>query len=357
MTQKTASNPQGLPWKNLTEFRASTTFSEKVGRVVNNLIFIAASISLGAIVTRQLRLAAPFLSYAAYASLALAIRKIVHTVIGYPVYQATSYDRDVLARQEETAIQGLNSRGYITQKIALHKSGVSYAAILIGHEDTIANGKWSLHALGNGMAMEDVMDSIPFQNKLYGANTLLINGAGVGRSQGYPTRYQLGAGFEAGLQLLEKDVKATHIAFRGLSLGGGMISEAVQAHSFDTAKIHYLGTSDRSFSYLSSTAATFVGWIATIAFFLTGQELDGVAGAKKLTKLNIKHIIIQHSSPGNQGSDGVIDDSVSLAPALKEAPNRDFLLSEDILHNGDLPPAIESELTQHMKEFFEQPKK
>lgn len=343
-----------LPWQSLKDFTASTTLSEKVWRVVNNLLFAAAGLGLCAIVSRKIRLAPPALSYASYAIIALVIRKIVSTVIGYVVYPATTMSRTELTQAEIHAFEHLNQEGFITQKISLRKSGVTYDAIIIGHKDTIANGKWSIHALGDYMAIEQVADSVPADNKAVGANTLLINGPGVGRSKGYPTRYQMGAGFEAGLQFLEKEVKATHIAMKGLSLGGGMMAEAALAHQFDTSKVKYLSISDRTFSRLSDIAAAFVGFVATAAFFLTGAELDGISGAEKLKKLKIEHIIIQHGSKDNKGTDGVIPDCVALAPALEKASTRTFLLSSDVPHNEGLPLAIQKPLLEKLQKFFEQ---
>lgn len=345
-------NAPVLSWQSKKEFTASTTLSEKVGRVVNNLVFVSAIVTIGALVTRQLRQVSPAISYAAYASIALTLRKIVSASIGYIVYPATTYSRQNLQEIESDAISTLNQQGFVTQKIALYKSGVAYDATIIGHRDTLSNGKWSVHALGNGMAMEQLMDSIPYQNKANGVNTLLINGPAVGRSKGYPTRYQLGAGFEAGLQFLEKEVKATHIIFKGLSLGGGMMSEGALAHQFDTTKFKYLAISDRTFCRLSDIAAAFVGFIATAAFFLAGAELDSISSAEKLKNLNIQHIIIQHNSERNEGTDGVVPDKVALAPALTEAPNRTFLLSPKIPHNGNLPSEIQEQSNTKIKEFL-----
>jgi hypothetical protein len=352
---ETTNTTASLPWQSLKSFTASTTLSEKVWRVVNNLLFVAAELSLYAIGSRAIRQAPPALSYASYIVLALTVRKIVSTMIGYAVYPATSmFSKDQLARQEEDATQQLNHQGFITQKITLYKSGGAYDATLIGHKDTIANGKWVIHAFGNGIAMERVMGEIPGENLLNGANTLLVNGSAVGRSKGFPTRYQMSAGFEAGLQFLEKEVKATHIAFKGLSLGGGMMSEAVLTHEFDLNKVKYLGVSDRTFSRLSDVAAALVGFIVTPIFYLSGAQLDSVSGAEKLKQLKIEHIIIQHSSEQHRGTDGVIPDRVSLAPKLDPAPTRTFLLSPKIHHNGYLPSDIDSQLNEKVKAFFGQ---
>lgn len=342
-----------LPWQSLKRFYASTTLSEKVWRVVNNLLFPAAALCLGTIVNRKIR---PIpVVYASYVVIALAVRKIVATVIGYVAYPAiVMYSCTQLIQKEAVAFDLLKKEGFVTQKISLHKSGVIYDATIIGHSDTIGNGKWSMHALGNVNAMEDCTEDLAKANHPYGANTLLINGPGIGRSGGYPTRYQLGAGFEAGLQFLEKEVKATHIVLEGLSLGGGMMAEAVLAHQFDTSgRVKYLAISKCTFSRLSEIATALVGTIATFAFFLTGAELDGVSGAEKLKKLNINHILIQHSSEGNKGSDGVIPDHVALAPALEQAPTRIFLLSPLISHNEGLPWDIFQQLFKERNKFFE----
>lgn len=343
-----------LPWQSLNNFTASTTLSEKVWRVFNNLLFVAAGLSVYAIASRRIQQAPPALSYASYVTLALTVRKIVSTVIGYAAYQATwMFTKAELAALQEYSTQKLNDEGFITQKMTLYKSGVAYDATVIGHKDTISNGKWSIHALGNGTAMEKVMFEIPSENLFNGANTLLINGPAVGRSKGFPTRYQKSAGFEAGLQFLEKEVNATHIAFKGLSLGGGMMSEAALAHEFDLNKVKYLGISDRTFSRLSDAAAALVGFIVTPFFYLSGAELDSVAGAEKLKQLNIEHIIIQHISAEHQGSDGVILDRVSLESKLEPAPTRTFLLSPQIFHNGIFPSDVDTVLNAKIKAFFE----
>jgi hypothetical protein len=343
-----------LPWQSLKSFTASTTLSEKVWRVANNLLFAAAGLSLYAIGSRTIRQTSPALSYASYVVLALTVRKIVSTIIGFAVYPATFFSKDKLAEEENCATQDLSSQGFVTQKITLYKSGVAYDATIIGHKNTIANGKWFIHAFGNAMAMEELMDKVPAENHSNGANTLLINGPSVGRSKGFPTRYQKSAGFEAGLQFLEKEVKATHIAFKGLSLGGGMMSEAVLTHKFDCNKVKYLGISDRTFSHLSDVAAALVGFIVIPFFYLSGAQLDSVSGAEKLKKLQIAHIIIQNISEQNRGSDGVIPDHVSLASKLEAASTRIFLRSPQISHNGNLPGDIQDQLNEKTKAFFAQ---
>ncbi len=362
--EKTNGN-QTLPWQSLQTFTASTTLSEKMWRVVNTLLFAAAPLAIYGFVSRNIHRAPATLFYASYLVLALTIRKIFSTIIGYAVYPVIlfGFTKHQLAQGEIEAIGRIVSKGWLAQKITLHKSGISYDATIIGHKDTITNGKWCIHALGNFLAMEQVIENISYENHQNRANTLLINGPGVGRSQGHPTRYSMSAGFEAGLQFLEKEVKATHIVFKGFSLGGGMMSEAVIAHEFDP-NIKYLGISDRTFSHLSDAAAAIVGSFVNpllgsfvnLLFYLSGTELDTVSGAEKLKRLKIRHIIIQHANDDSSKTDGVIPDCVSLTSKLESCTTTYFLLSPNIPHDNVLPSDIVDELNQKIKAFLEEPK-
>ncbi len=134
-----------------------------------------------------------------------------------------------------------------------------------------------------------------------------------------------GAGFEAGMKFLEREVKATHIIMRGLSLGGGMMGEAILNHDFTAGMkkdIRYLFIADRSFSRLSTVAVALVGLVVQPIFYITGTEPDGVAAACKLSQLGIQQIIIQHTSERGNGSDYVIPDNASLAYELHKNPSR-----------------------------------
>jgi hypothetical protein len=181
----------------------------------------------------------------------------------------------------------------------------------------------------------------------------------VGSSGGWPTRYQLGAGFEAGLQLLEREIGATQIVMHGLSLGGGMMAEAILNHDFTEGMnrdIRYLSISDRTFSRLSSIAAHVVGAFVKPLFFVSGTELDGLGAAKKLSELGIRQVIIQHNSLNADGSDWVIPDSKSLAYKLhaeKGLQNKVFLESPGIDHNGPLPFDIQASLSKEINSFFQ----
>lgn len=199
---------------------------------------------------------------------------------------------------------------------------------------------------------------------------MIINGPAVGGSfleklWVFPTRYQFGAGFEAGLQLLEKVVQATHIAIRAHSLGNGMVSEGILQHEFQIGKVAYLLISDRTFSRLSviarifiehilgGTLGTVVGSVATLFCYLTGTELDGIAAAKKLTDLGLPQIIIQHGI--GPGTDHVIPDEAGLAKEFPQDRHKDkyLLLSDRICHNGFVSSDVQNRLDPFIDQFLQ----
>lgn len=355
MSSRITAETQKTDWKTLTDYQAHTTVYEKINRVANHLTFGTALYGAA-----QASFAGP-LGILSYAGMAFAMRKLASTIIGYAVYPAavesllpTTYNiqRRHFGRSQ---MESLKQDGYITQKITLNKSGTKYDAVMVGHASTIDNGKWTIHALGHGTTMELYIQDLAEQNFNNHSNTLLINGPSVGESKGWPTRYQLGAGLEAGLQLLEHEVKATHIVMRGFSLGGGMMAEAILNHHFEERNMHYLSISDRTFSRLSTIAGHFIGRIAEPIFYLAGTELDGIGAAKKLSDLNVRHIMVQHSSSDSEGNDCLIPDKVSLAHEIRERglKNKVFLESEEIKHNGPLPIDIQERLDQEIADFFQ----
>jgi hypothetical protein len=370
-----SSQPTNQPnWVSLSSYKAETTLLDKVHRVANHLIFGAGLFGIYAFAKGG---SGGFV-YASYLSLALALRKVLCTSLGYLVYPAASFlpFRDPsLTNDEIEETRGLELDGFIVKKISLYKSGTRYDARLIAHPDLIQKGHWTIHALGNGMEMESCIQWLAKENLDNKFNTLLINGPSVSQSGGWPTPYQMGAGFEAGITFLEREVRATHLMMCGFSLGGGMMGQAILAHDFSEGmknNIRYLPIIDRSFSRLSTvaealvfqTAAKVVGQFAgklisrivRPIFYAIGMELDGVAAARKLSQLGIRQIIIQHNSQDGSGSDAMIPDNSSLAYELGKdliVEHKTFLESEEISHNGPLPKEIDCRLTSEIKAFLD----
>lgn len=357
-----ASNIDKIP----SSFHATATSFQRAKCIFNNLTALAALSCPYAIFKSNNK---AFI-YASSFSVLLIARKIVSIILGYIVYPAAalSFDKNFkkdLLNISNDQIKSLEGSNCTVRKISLWKSGAKYDAMLIAPNETKNNGKWSIHALGNGMAFEGSIESLSLENYLMGSNTLLINGPSVGESGGYPTHYQFGAPFESGLQFLEKEVKATHIIMKGLSLGGGMMGEAILQHDFTVGLkqgVKYLSISDRTFDKISTIAGAILG-LGTLVektvqgiFYITGTELDGVKAAKKLSDLHIKHIIVQHNSPNNDGSDGIILDRTSLAYQLHKDPitftDKVYLEHNDMLHNEFLPWETQKSLNNEIEKFL-----
>ena len=210
-------------------------------------------------------------------------------------------------------------------------------------------------ALGNGMSAEDCLE-YAYKETKNDLNVLVINGPSVGSSArgpffSQPTRYQLGAGFEAALQYLEEN-GAKKIIMKGLSLGGGMMAEGVLQHDFAAGKekgIKYLAISDRTFTRLSSTAASLIGMFVYPAFWLSGAELNGVAGGKKLSREKIQHIVIN-----NPNGDGVIKAQVALSRELKSEDHKLIVENSKMFHNGCLPALAREQVVNKISEFTAQ---
>ena len=351
MSSATAAAPISTSWKDLNSFEASTTASEKFWRGMNIVLIPSTVYSVYALATGLVLIP----QLACCICIALAVRKIVSTVIGYGIYPATFlYSKADCNQTANTYIPELETKGFTVMRKSFKKGGTTYDAWMISKPDTIDNGKWSMHAFGNNMCMEEAMSDVGDYNNTLGCNTLLINGPAVGHSGGFPTRYQYGAGFEAGLQFLEKEVKATHIVCKGLSLGNGMISEMVLQHDYTEGlkrETKYLAISDRSFSSLLEMAGALVGRVVKPIFYLTGTELDGLGAAKKLSALNIQQIVIQNSSD-KKGTDGVIPNSAGLAAPLRNFPNVTILESDQISHNGELDWKIQRDLGEKLEAFL-----
>ena len=357
--QQNAEEPK---WLSVSSFEAKTTALDKVNRVINNLSFATCFFGIFALATR----ASGYLVFGSCLSAIITGRKVMGAVSGYavcPVAFASFFpwERAKLEKKGQEEILKLNP-DFFVKRVSLCKSGTKYDGYLIAHHQWANNGRWTLNALGNVGTIEYSLFGLATENAANQCNTLLINAPSVGKSGGWPTRYQMGAGLEAGLQYLETVVKAQHIIMRGFSLGSGMWSEGILQHDFNEGlkkNIRYLAISEVSFCSLSNVAKAYAGKIAPLFFYLAGMELDGIAGARKLSRLDIKQIVIQHSSLDGTGSDGVIPDNASLATALRNDPfmtNKVYIESTTIHHNR-YPPPIEEQLKNEITRFLSSPHK
>ncbi|MDP1880570.1 MAG: hypothetical protein Q8K60_06495 [Parachlamydiaceae bacterium] len=279
----------------------------------------------------------------------------------FPVFMNEKFDSSVNAINKT----GLESAGYTVKEISIRLkdsfpfSTLPYQAVIVTHPDTIHSQKWCIDASGNGIDINYILNLATKRNHMMGCNTLLIKGPFIEKNKNWPTRYRMGSGYEAGLQFLEKKTKATHIIMRGYCLGGGLISEAIMLHDFMDS-IKYLYISDRTYSKLSELCNNLPALpnqqpflnVINFALLHANMELDNVQAAKKLSNLNIPHIIIQHYGGG---TDGVIPDSASLAYHLHkihDLKEKKYLEAFVMPHNGKLPIHIEDQLNQEITQFL-----
>jgi len=217
----------------------------------------------------------------------------------------------------------LKEKGYIVRHVILEKNGIQYSGLMIGHNDTIDNGQWVLHATGQYGLIEEVA-SIAETFHFSKFNTLLINGPNVGRSKGHAIPETIGDAQEIGILFLENAIKAKKIVLSGFSFGGGAIGLAIQKHIYKPG-IEYSVVFDKTFSRISDIARSmlnafkhlpqeadeiiksdqrlrFLWWIGQplIEWFINknmiktfGLEIDTVAASDRLVAENILQIIIQ----------------------------------------------------------------
>lgn len=211
-----------------------------------------------------------------------------------PPFSNTSLD---ISRTQ--AAKNLLDKGYVVRHVCLEKQGTRYSGLLIGKKETIENGNWVIQATGNCEPVEYSAEEYADNYSKIQYNTLLVNGPGVGRSQGTATPKTMGDAQQVGISFLETLVKAKKIVLAGRSLGGAAIGQAIEQHTFDL-NIKYLVvrqmTFDRASNVCSKNICPKSGFLRTLVKKLVrwaGCEMDSTISSKKLADLNIKEVIVQ----------------------------------------------------------------
>lgn len=405
-------------------FYAETTLSEKIGRVFNGAMFTIAALKclslipgvatgFAAISSASLLQIPVVMTTAAIGTqiivalaLIVVIRKILAVAIChaiYPVVVDSYIGKENIDANRWNNFNYLNQENYESRRIALNKSGINYDAFAIELPRGEKNRKWAILAGGNGEMGEKFLYGRALQFLRQGFNVLYVNGPGVGRGTGFPTRYSIGAGQEAGLQLLEKVVNAETILLYGMSLGGGAQGEAIQCHPTFKEKTNYIVWTDRSFDTLANAASAIVSkftsdWLferlggaqhnsqtneryykisnaigSIIAFpikpifFLLGIDLNGIGGAKKLQERGIAHIVTQNNQGqlndaklNIRGTDGIIPNDASCYVGMREVGIQDhervkYHIAFGMDHNNDLPYKVTLDVNESIQNFIANP--
>lgn len=275
----------------------------------------------------------------------------------------------------QQAADRLCSVGFLVRHVVLEKNGTRYSGLLVGHKETISNGRWAIQATGRRNPIEYTAASVAQLYRKFNFNTLLINGPGVGLSEGEAGPFSKGAAQEVGISFLENAVRANQIVLAGHSLGGAAIGQAILQHEFKP-HITYVVIRQMTFDSVSNVCGEFVGeliprikgLIKTVISWIvkwSGCEMDSVAASRKLQQLGIKEVIIQSGCqeqtieeivPADENdffTDGVIHAKASLGFRLmKESiiENKVFLYLKGAGHR-----AVEAALVAARNElqFFE----
>ncbi|MFA6119129.1 MAG: hypothetical protein WCT85_03950 [Parachlamydiales bacterium] len=234
----------------------------------------------------------------------------------------------------------LKEEKFIVREVILQKNGVKYSGLLIGHENTIGNGKWVLQSTGN---CEPIEHSCLDYAKIYhrrDANVLMINGPGACKSEGWADADTMGDAQEVGISFLETAIKAKEIVLAGRSLGGAAISSAILKHNFKR-ECRYTVLRQMTFDRISNICSEIAGCRSLVEFLVkwTDLEIDSVEASKKLQRENIYEVIVQSAKNRDFTFDGVIPKKASLGYALAKenvTENKKFLAINDpngVRHN------------------------
>ena len=192
----------------------------------------------------------------------------------------------------ESVFQHEGLREFVKREVVLEKEGQRYTGVLIGHQGNIGNGKWALFAPGNCTTIEEQVGENIQPYLQAGFNVLMVNGPGVGKSQGLATVDRIGDAQEVGMRFLEEAVRARKIVMAGHSLGGAAIGLAAMKHDFKP-DVQYLALRMMTFDRLSSLAEKIQSPIAGKALRWFGCEMDSMAASRKFQENGIHEVVIQ----------------------------------------------------------------
>lgn len=222
--------------------------------------------------------------------LAKALVGRIAMLIAYPAQYI--FSREEMNELRMKVQRALSSGLLVGREVVLEKEGRKYCGLVVGGRENIGNGKWALFAPGNCATIEGQFVNgclNPYFDAGY--NVLLVNGPGVGGSEGLATVDRIGDAQDVALLFLEEAVKAKRIVLAGHSLGGAAIGLAAMKHEFKP-DVHYLAMRMMTFDRLShlvkelhsTVASKVISWIC---------DMDSVAASKRLQEKGIHEVVIQ----------------------------------------------------------------
>ncbi len=331
----------------LPPFEAETTFKEKAIRTSRRLLAAVCPFSCLYAIYSFSSGPVGWLAYASLIPALLTAKKALEVATGCLIYPmarnsfSTCFQRRVCVYQNRFVYQ-MHEKGYNVERMTLEKSGACYSAFLVTQTDFPEN-VWTVHDFAATVFFEENRRLFVKQDIDFWTNALIVSGPTVGESSGTPTRFQMGAGIEAGMQFLEKDKKATHIILHGIYHGGGAVAEAVLQHNFPSSlSTRYLVISECAYSRLTDVIGSACGPLVKAPCKWLGHELDGVAAAKKLSELGITQIVIQHGE--DQRCDCFVPKEVSLASEVASLPHKIVIAAEEESPSGRRSQAVDKQI-------------
>lgn len=203
--------------------------------------------------------------------------------------------------EREKAILELRSQGFLVEHKLLSKNNLQFSALIISRPSSIQNGKWIIQATGNNMPIEPYVTSYakmynpPSSDHQY--NLVMINGPGVGLSEGFATPKTMGIAQLAGIEYVES-LNPKKLILSGFSLGGAAMGQAILNHKFKP-NIEYLVISQMTFDKASNVGTKTIqvknrflkSFLHSVVQW-TGCEMNTLAASKKLQSLKIPEILI-----------------------------------------------------------------
>lgn len=283
----------------------------------------------------------------------------LHTIAAETVCIASkaSEEKRIYLDSLRASLPQMLGKGYFLKRLTLKVNNITLDGIMAGKKETIFNGRWNLHAIGNNQSMEETIVPTSKRNSEdTESNTLIINYHRVGRSRGTPSEENLGLSQEIGIQILEKVVKAEEISLSGFSLGAAAIMQAVKRHKFseeNLKKNRYVVITDGAFDNVPHAAKViftralkplrFLGALIGFTLFYSLKfskfNLNNLTPSKKLQNLHLHEIIVERRY--DEHGDGIIPKESSHTKDLLDKEityNKTFITSKKQHHNHSLNP-------------------
>jgi hypothetical protein len=298
-------------------------------------------------------------------------KKVTEVAIGYALCPAAVEGRrakyndailgQMLVRRQKAhalLVDDEDDRHQVT-RLKLTRGETSYDAYFVTRGQNISS-KWVIHALDGHESADFPMVDLDVHyllHQLY-PNHCYITGPSVGLSTGWPTKHQIGAGYEAGLRLLES-IGATHIVMEAKGVfAGATLAEAVNQHEF-AKNVNYMsvaiGTAGNIKEYVRDRFTIFGAGVVSYA----QMDFDLEKASQKLSEHRIEQIVVQHRDEKNP-VDGVLSDGVTLAAKLEKRGLTDYqtVLVHPDFHNStrrfEAPyQEIKKPMMDKISKFFE----